>query len=71
LGVVFLGCQILEYSEASFSIRDSVYGRIFFATTGLHGMHVLVGRLFLLFIAVRISSYHFSGGNHLGFLFAA
>jgi len=37
----------MEYIEAPFTIGDSVYGSTFFMTTGLHGLHVLVGTAFL------------------------
>lgn len=48
LGVYFSLLQGLEYSEASFSIADSVYGARFFVATGFHGLHVLIGTRFLI-----------------------
>ena len=50
LGVLFTCCQLLEYYEAKFTIRDSVFGRCFFVTTGFHGLHVLIGSIFLLLV---------------------
>lgn len=47
LGVLFLYCQYLEYTEAAFTFSDSVFGSAFFLTTGFHGLHVLIGRLYL------------------------
>ena len=47
LGAYFLYMQYLEYSEAQFAISDGVYGRTFFMATGFHGIHVIVGALFL------------------------
>nr|AII97547.1 BLTX145 [Nephila pilipes] len=35
---------------AEFRIRDSVFGSVFFMSTGFHGFHVIVGRLFLIVI---------------------
>jgi heme/copper-type cytochrome/quinol oxidase subunit 3 len=32
-----------------FSMNDSVYGAVFFSLTGLHGVHVYLGVMFLLF----------------------
>lgn len=38
LAIIFTGLQAFEYSEAGFTIADSVYGSCFFAATGLHGL---------------------------------
>lgn len=46
-GSVFLFFQAYEYSTSLFTISDSVYGGAFFALTGLHGVHVLLGVLFM------------------------
>ena len=35
LAVVFTALQYYEYTEAAFSISDSVFGTVFFASTGL------------------------------------
>lgn len=47
LGVLFLGDQYLEYSNAPFTITDGPYGTTFFTTTGFHGMHVMLGAIWL------------------------
>ena len=38
LALAFTACQGIEYYNTSFSISDSVYGTVFFASTGLHGL---------------------------------
>jgi hypothetical protein len=38
LASVFTYFQYIEYSDAGFTIADSVYGSAFFASTGLHGL---------------------------------
>jgi cytochrome c oxidase subunit 3 len=48
-------------------MADSVYGTVFFASTGLHGLHVIVGTLFILVGFFRIISYHLTDNHHLGF----
>jgi len=47
LGAVFSILQAWEYIEARFSISDRVYGSTFFVSTGFHGLHVIIGSLFL------------------------
>lgn len=61
----------MEYLEASFSLSDGVYGTTFFVATGFHGLHVLIGRTFLIVCFVRHLFFHFSEGHHLGFEAAA
>lgn len=65
LGFYFLIIQLVEYSEAPFSIADGVYGTSFFILTGFHGFHVIVGVLFIsasLIRLRRLNSY-----RHVGF----
>jgi cytochrome c oxidase subunit 3 len=71
LGVVFTAIQGYEYIEASFTFADSVYGRCFFIATGFHGLHVIIGRVFLSVIYLRLASGHFSSTRHFGFEGAA
>jgi len=71
LGLSFTLCQIYEYATASFSIHDSVYGSVFYVTTGFHGMHVLVGSIFLAVCLYRTIQQHFESYQHVGFEAAA
>nr|AOY39713.1 cytochrome c oxidase subunit 3 [Scolytinae sp. BMNH 1043001] len=71
LGIYFSILQSLEYMEAPFSIADSAYGTTFFMTTGLHGMHVIVGTSFLTVCLIRLKNNHFSSIHHFGFEAAA
>lgn len=70
VALIFLGLQVFEYHHASFSISDSVYGSLFYIITGLHGLHVLIGTIFLFVCAVRLYKNHFTRTTHLGFVFA-
>lgn len=46
LGFLFLFLQFNEYSMGEFTIADSVFGSVFYATTGLHALHVIAGVTF-------------------------
>lgn len=71
LGMYFTFLQAGEYYETSFTIADGVYGSTFFVATGFHGLHVLIGRVFLLVCLIRSVAYQFSRGHHFGFEAAA
>lgn len=45
LGAVFLALQAQEWASLPFSVDDHAYGTAFFALTGFHGLHVLLGVL--------------------------
>lgn len=71
LGFYFTILQGFEYIEAPFTIADRVYGSTFYTTTGLHGIHVIIGSLFLLICLIRLYLNHFSSTHHFGFEAAA
>nr|AEP27499.1 cytochrome c oxidase subunit III [Strophosoma melanogrammum] len=71
LGFYFSLLQMYEYMEAPFTIADSIYGSTFFMTTGLHGLHVIIGSTFLLICLMRLFFNHFSPIHHFGFEAAA
>ena len=71
LGVYFTALQGLEYYEARFSFADRVYGATFFIATGFHGLHVIVGTLFLSVCFIRHLNFEFSPAHHFGFEAAA
>ena len=70
LGLDFTLLQIFEYLTASFFISDSVYGSVFYMTTGFHGFHVICGSLFLLVCLYRLLEGQFSPTRHLAYEFA-
>lgn len=47
LRVLFINCQYIEYTSAAFTFSDTVFGSTFYQTTGFHGFHVLIGRIYL------------------------
>jgi len=47
LAILFTACQGIEYNVSSFTISDGVFGTCFFFGTGFHGLHVIIGTIFL------------------------
>nr|YP_009253043.1 cytochrome c oxidase subunit III [Vollenhovia emeryi]ANA91978.1 cytochrome c oxidase subunit III [Vollenhovia emeryi] len=71
LGMFFTMLQLIEYNDAPFTMADSIYGTTFFVATGFHGLHVMIGTLFLVFTLMRMTKLHFSSAHHFGFEAAA
>ena len=67
LGILFTALQLQEYERCSFTITDSVYGRTFYVATGFHGLHVIIGTLFISVTLCRHLGLHFSSEHHFGF----
>lgn len=66
LALLFTGLQGYEYAEATFTIADSVYGTVFFASTGLHGVHVIMGTIFIIVGFLRLLLQHLTSEHHIG-----
>lgn len=71
LGAYFTGLQALEYYEAKFAFRDGAYGSTFFIATGFHGLHVIVGSIFLTVRLARTNNGLIRPQHHFGFEAAA
>lgn len=71
LGVIFTLCQAYEYSHAAFGFKQGVYASTFYMATGFHGLHVIIGTIFLAVCLVRAKKGQFTAERHLGFEFAA
>jgi len=71
LGMLFTACQAYEYSHAGFQFAGHVYGSTFFMATGFHGMHVIIGTIFLTVIFFQTLAGHFTPKQHFGFEAAA
>tara|TARA_Y100000588_G_C13972128_1_gene803456 strand:- start:88 stop:900 length:813 start_codon:yes stop_codon:yes gene_type:complete len=71
LGLVFLGYQALEFAHAygdlNLTLGSGVYGSTFFMLTGFHGMHVTIGCIMLIVIAIRCMKGHFTPEQHFAF----
>jgi heme/copper-type cytochrome/quinol oxidase subunit 3 len=71
LGILFSWLQYLEYGLTKYTITDGMFGSTFFALTGLHGFHVIVGTILLLISYWRAVQGHFSRQHHALFEFSA
>ncbi len=77
LGVLFTCFQVYEYSHAHFGFNDGtiegrdIYASTFFMATGFHGLHVLIGTIFLAVCYFRTLKGHFTATSHFGFEAAA
>lgn len=72
LGILFSALQAYEYHHAEFKLNDGVYAANFYLATGFHGLHVIVGTIFLAVCYFRAKRGDFAKGKgHLGFEFAA
>nr|ATZ68900.1 cytochrome c oxidase subunit III [Pseudocardium sachalinense] len=64
LGLIFTSLQFNEYYLASFTIAEGLYGSTFYVMTGFHGLHVLVGTMFLVVCWCRVYLFHFTYNRH-------
>ena len=75
LGILFSAIQFFEYHHAGFGLKEegykSVYATLFYICTGFHGIHVIIGTVFLAICLIRNLRGSLKKSNHLGFEFAA
>ncbi|MDB1126225.1 cytochrome c oxidase subunit 3 [Vibrio algarum] len=71
LAGLFLFYQVEEYvhayQEMGLTLQSGIYGNTFFMLTGFHGLHVLLGTIFLTVLLARIAYNHFTPDNHFAF----
>ena len=67
LGIIFSLFQLIEYKNSFFSIRDGRFGSSFFVLTGFHGIHVLIGSIFLITTIIRSSFLRSATKNFVRF----
>lgn len=71
LGLLFLMFQSYEYHEAymdrGLTLDAGIYGTTFFMLTGFHGLHVTIGTIMLIVIAIRCAYGHFTPERHFAF----
>jgi len=67
LSLIFTAFQGFEYYYAPFTFADSVFGSVFYFGTGFHGLHVIIGTIFLTISLGRLIVNHFTDAHHLNF----
>ena len=70
LGLIFEILQIIEYKLTPYFLTDFIFGTMFYFLTGLHGIHVLIGIIFLIICLIRLQKGQLLRESHLGFEFA-
>jgi heme/copper-type cytochrome/quinol oxidase subunit 3 len=69
LGAIFVGLQYVEYQTLAaegITLYSSEFGMRFYAPTAFHGVHVIIGVLWALFVMRRGSQGRYNNGNWLG-----
>jgi heme/copper-type cytochrome/quinol oxidase subunit 3 len=65
LGASFMVNLVFEYEELHFGVRDNAYASLYYAVTGLHGLHVFVGLLMNLVVQIKAWQGKFTASRHL------
>ncbi len=72
LGLMFLCGQAWEYTHSPFPFyHGGIFASSFFIATGFHGVHVIIGTIFLIVCYFRAKSGQFTPERHFGFEAAA
>ncbi len=69
LGTVFLGIQMFEYSNLGhegLTLSSGPFGTAFFTLTGFHGMHVLIGVVWLARVFWQAFNGKFTKDDYFG-----
>src|SRR6266705_1596607 len=66
LATSFTLLQLIEYKVSSFTISDGIFGSCFFFGTGFHGLHVLIGTIFIAVELIRLLVYQLSSNHNSG-----
>nr|CAD5105744.1 cytochrome c oxidase subunit 3 [Singhiella simplex] len=66
-GLYFVIIQAYEYMNSTFSFNDSVFGNSFYILTGFHGIHVMIGLIFISISWFRMVSIQFSPSSFHGY----
>jgi len=68
LGATFLGIQMFEYRELlheGFTPSTNAFSGAFFTVTGLHGFHVFIGLILILWLLPQVFKGRFGPHNYM------
>jgi cytochrome c oxidase subunit 3 len=65
MGTVFLGLMAFEWAETSLS-PATAYGASFFVTTGTHGVHVAIGLVLFVSVALQARAGRYTATDNFG-----
>lgn len=69
LGIIFVALQAVEYavlSEQGIAIYNSEFGMRFYAPTALHGVHVIIGAIWALYVVRNARRGVYTAENYIG-----
>jgi cytochrome c oxidase subunit III len=66
MGLAFTGWKFSEWAASPFSVSTHAYGTIFFALTGFHALHLLVGLILLGGVVARLAQGAYRDGDRSG-----
>lgn len=69
-GVLFVICQFIEYFKCSMSFNDGIFAACFLGTTGLHGIHVMLGIFALYMCSMNFLNKAYTPNFHQTFYFS-
>lgn len=68
LGAIFIAGQVMEYMELihhDFTLSSNHFASTFYMITGVHGLHVFGGLVFMMIVFVRALKGQFNSERHL------
>lgn len=63
MGTAFVTNQGIEWAKFSFGPQTNAYGSLFYLMSGLHGLHVILGLVAMVFVLLRMSGKTPDGGR--------
>ncbi len=63
LGAGFLGLEVFDWTHLDFKISSDAYGTMYYALTGIHGLHVLAGLVLMLVVLGRLAQGAYRDGR--------